>query len=451
MFGKLRLQLTLWYVIALATTLVAVGALVYWLVGRSLDQQIDDSLRDVNVLAAQVLQDAQLQSDDDSSGSGGGEDESHEEDEYATALASRLLGSTGDVIPLVLDTSGAVMANPRDLSLEDLPLNTAVSEARADGAYKRDLTIDGQHVRVLTQKVTLAGSDLGFVMTLKSLEQRDEDLQRLLVLLAIGGGVGLVLAAAGGLVVAQFAITPVRRSFERQREFVADASHELRTPLTVVRANAESLLSKATETEREPLQDIVDESALMARLVDELLTIAQSDRAALEMEREVVDLADVVEAAERAGRRLGTERQITVVGTSQHVSLDADPARLHQLMLILVDNAVRYSPAGASVTITGTRERKQAVIAVEDTGAGISQEHIDRIFDRFYRVDKARSRAEGGLGLGLSIARVIVEAHGGKIEARSEAGRGTTIRVALPVAAKAAESAREGPVVEPGG
>ena len=455
MFGTLRLQLTLWYVGALAVTLVVVGALVYWLVARSLDQQIDDSLREVNQLAAQVLQQAPPPPDGDSSGPGGDDDHggADEEDEYTAALADRLLGGTGDVIPLVLDDDGLVLSNPRNLALDELPLDDAVAGARADGSNEREATIDGNHVRILTQEVKdSAGDDAGFVITLKSLEQRDEDLQRLLVLLAIGGGVGLVLAGAGGLWVAQLAIRPVRRAFERQRDFVADASHELRTPLAVVRANAESLLGKAPDHEREPLQDIVDESALMGRLVNDLLTLAQSDRATLELEREHVDLFDVVQTAERAGRRLAQERDVAVTARAEHVALDADPERLRQLLLILVDNAVRYTPAGGSVTVSGSRRGKQAEITVEDTGIGMAPEHVGRVFDRFYRVDKARSRAEGGLGLGLSIAREIAEAHGGSIEVRSEAGRGTTVRVVLPAEpSPAAETAPESAAPEPGG
>jgi signal transduction histidine kinase len=261
-----------------------------------------------------------------------------------------------------------------------------------------------------------------------------------------------VLAGAGGLWVAQIAIRPVRRSFERQRDFVADASHELRTPLAVVRANAESLLGKSSATDREALQDIVDESALMGRLVNDLLTLAQSDRAALDLEREHIDLFDIVQAAERAGRRLAQERDVSITTRAEHVPLDADPGRLRELLLILVDNAVRYTPAGGTVTVSCRRDGRHAEVAVEDTGVGIAPEHIERVFDRFYRVDKARSRAEGGLGLGLSIAREIVEAHGGTIDVHSEPGRGTTVRVTLLAEpSRAAEIAPEGTAAETSG
>jgi signal transduction histidine kinase len=445
MFGRLRLQLTLWYVAVLAIILLSVGGVVYWLVARSLDDQVDSALKEVNHQTAEVLrvsaatpEGSEQPEGDEGEGehSGPGGDEA---DEYGAILTERLLGSGGDVLPVVLDTEGNVIANPRDVNIDELPIDDALAGAGDDGHDQRDATAGESHVRLLTEQVSAPNGELaGYVITLKSLEARDEDLRRLLALLAIGGGIGVALAAAGGVLVAQLAIRPVRRAFERQREFVADASHELRTPLTVVRANAESLMKEAAPAQREALQDVVDETAYMSRLVADLLTLAQADQPRFELSREPVDLFDVVQSVERAARSLATERGVTLETRAEHVPLEADPDRLRELLMVLADNAVRYTPAGGRVSIEGRPAGQRAEIVVEDTGAGIPREHLSRVFDRFYRVDKARSRAEGGLGLGLSIAQEIAKAHGGTIDIESDPGHGTRVRVLLPAAARAA-------------
>jgi signal transduction histidine kinase len=430
-FTRLRIQLTLWYVGVLALILIGVGATVYVLVARSLDGQVNDALRSVNDQAASVLSRPPPQTGEDGENNENDEDEHAHDDDYLGVLSEVQFGSAGDVSLLVLDAQGKVTANPRSLDTTNLPLETGGA-----GEF-HNASINGDRVRLLMTAVQNDDrTPAGFVVTIKPLAHRDQDLRQLLELIVIGGSGGLVFAAVGGLGIAQLAIRPVRAAFQRQREFVADASHELRTPLAVVRANAESMLAKAAPENREPLEDIVAEANLMGRLVSDLLTLAQADRARLELRREDVDLLDLINSAARGAAQLAADHGVDVTASGERVIVSADPERLRELLFVLLDNAVRYTPPGGSVGVEVWSGRDVTEIVVRDTGAGIPQEHVPHVFERFYRIDKARSRAEGGLGLGLAIAQAIATAHGGSIGIESELGKGTRVLVTLPFDAR---------------
>jgi signal transduction histidine kinase len=232
---------------------------------------------------------------------------------------------------------------------------------------------------------------------------------------------------------------PIDAAFARQRAFVADASHELRTPLTLIRANAELVQRldapepEAVQAEMSRILDGVDE---MSHLVDDLLLLARIDDAAVALERRVVDLpamtASVVESladrAQSAGLTVAFE-------ADRPVSVAVDEARIRQVIRILLDNAIAYTPAGGTITVFVEQHGGKAALRVRDTGIGIPAADLPHVFERFFRADRARSRATGGVGLGLAIARVLVEAHGGEIHLDSAAGAGTTAWFALPVAA----------------
>jgi len=227
-------------------------------------------------------------------------------------------------------------------------------------------------------------------------------------------------------------------SFASLRRFTADASHELKTPLTVLRANLERAmqLPNVPAEQLAPLEDALANTARMADLVDALLTLARADEGRFDLHREPVAMeplvAEMIETAtilgESAGigvRRLGTEA-LTVPG---------DPNRLRQLLLNIVTNAIKYTPRGGTVSIGLERRGDQAAITIDDTGVGIASVDVPFIFERFWRADRARVRGErGGLGLGLSIAEWIAQAHSGTITVASRIGRGTTFTVQLPLA-----------------
>ncbi|HVB64143.1 MAG TPA: ATP-binding protein, partial [Nitrolancea sp.] len=222
----------------------------------------------------------------------------------------------------------------------------------------------------------------------------------------------------------------------RQRAFVADASHELRTPLTLIRANAEIARLETTEPVSSidaELASIMDEVDRTDRLIDDLLTLARTDASRLELHRALVDVAllarEVYMAMLPMARQLGVDLRIDASPTCIAL-IDAD--RIQQVLRILIDNALKYTPAGHAVSVCVACETTRIRVVVHDTGAGIPAEHLPRIFDRFYRVDQARSRDAGGTGLGLPIARALIEAHGGSIALTSTVGQGTTVTISLP-------------------
>ena len=272
------------------------------------------------------------------------------------------------------------------------------------------------------------------------------------VLLAVLGGLGLVGVALAYLVIRmvveqQAAAEQLTQALRVKTDFIADASHELRTPLTVLRGNAEIALEMDREcVHTEALEEILQESERMAHMVEDLLLLARSDSGSLPLELETVGvapfLAELAERAEMLARGRGATLQARLAGAGE---IKIDPARIEQVVLILVDNAAKYSPDGTQVTLTSAPAAGNLVLEVADQGPGIPEEELPLIFERFYRVDKTRSRMLGGAGLGLSIAKTIVEAHGGRIEARSRPGEGTRMRLYLPLSSPAQAS---GPALE---
>jgi signal transduction histidine kinase len=224
---------------------------------------------------------------------------------------------------------------------------------------------------------------------------------------------------------------------DRQRALVADTSHELRNPLMVARGNLELLAHDLpVEERRAAAGEAIEEIDRMARMVADLLFLADVDTDAAIM-RDPVDLDELVAALAEDARHL-TDRSETapafVLEVNDELTVIGDAERLRQLVWNLVENAIRYTPAGGAVVLASRRHGRVAEITVSDTGIGIPPEDLPHIFERFYRVDRGRSRAVGGTGLGLSIVKQVAEAHGGQVRVRSTPGEGSTFTVALPVA-----------------
>jgi heavy metal sensor kinase len=227
----------------------------------------------------------------------------------------------------------------------------------------------------------------------------------------------------------------LERAFIEVRRFTADASHELRTPLTLIRTEAEVAYDNPPGPDgcQHLLGNILEECQRMTRLTDQLLALAREDAGANGHPREPVDLTGLVAEVVEALRPLAESRGLRLRASPDEPAwVEGDQARLRQVFVNLVDNAIKYTPPGGSVDAEVRREGEAVVAVIRDTGIGIAAEHLRRVFDRFYRVDKARSRAEGGTGLGLSIARSIVTAHGGQVELASTPGEGTACTVRLP-------------------
>jgi len=231
-------------------------------------------------------------------------------------------------------------------------------------------------------------------------------------------------------------VARVETSHAALEAFTADASHELRTPLTHLRAQAQWALDerRTVEEMREALDAIGGEVDRTSKLVEDLLLLARGDNHALAVRREVFDVAETACEVTEIAQAMATGRDITVtneIAASVHV--DGDPGYTRQVLLNLTANAVRHTERG-SVTISARRRGDAVDIAVADTGDGIPPEDLPLIFDRFYRVEKSRSRAHGGVGLGLSIVRMLTELQGGTVTVESELGRGSTFTVQLPAA-----------------
>ena len=276
--------------------------------------------------------------------------------------------------------------------------------------------------------------------------ERETELAFLILLTLLGG---LALVGAALAVTAARVLTRLRASYAREQsvsreltralqsknDFIADASHELRTPLTVIRGNADiGLAAPGASIHPDVLTDISAEATRMSRLVDDLLFLARSDAGAPPLEREYVPaqwlVARLAKPAEVLALHHGSCLSATIGGDGH---LEVDPARVEQAVLVLIDNAAKHSPPGSCVSLSSRSVAGALAIEVADHGPGIPEAELPLIFDRFYQVGKRRTRKKGGSGLGLSIARSIVQAHGGSIAVESTLGRGTTMTLRLPL------------------
>ncbi len=224
-----------------------------------------------------------------------------------------------------------------------------------------------------------------------------------------------------------------------RRELVANVSHELKTPISALRAHLENLLDGVEQADPETLQVMLVQSERLGRLVDQLLDLSRLESGDVPLERERVALAPLVSQVLSEIQVARPEPGVTLTGDlpGDLPPVFADRERVHQVLFNLLDNAVRFTPAGGRVTVSAFGHNGSVDVVVADTGPGISAEHLPRVFERFYRVDESRSRVDGGTGIGLAIARSVVEAHGGRIWADSEPGRGSTFTFELPVATAA--------------
>lgn len=280
---------------------------------------------------------------------------------------------------------------------------------------------------------------IGVVVIGETIQAQQDAISLLLILLLAVGGVSLLGAGVGGLFLANRAMAPARLAWTNQQRFIADAAHELRTPLTLLRADAEVLLRSHEHMGAEDaalLEDIVAEANHMGNLASNLLTLARLDNNGyMHREHEVVNLAKLAQEGARRVEAFAEQSHISVeVENTGAPYVIGDPMLLEQAMLVLLDNAIKYNRPGGRVTVHTAVQDEQALLEVQDTGMGIAAEHLPHLGERFYRVDKARSREAGGTGLGLSIARSIAAVHGGTLTLHSIPEQGTTVSILLPLA-----------------
>jgi signal transduction histidine kinase len=221
-----------------------------------------------------------------------------------------------------------------------------------------------------------------------------------------------------------------------RRDLVANVSHELKTPITAIRAHLENLLDGVEQPDPATIEVMLGQVERLGRLVDQLLDLSRLESGEIPLRIEelplqplVDDLISEIEVA-LSGRGVRVDNHVP----ADLPALSVDRERVHQVLFNLVDNAVRFTPEGGHVTVSARRRNGSVEVAVSDTGAGIPPEHLPRLFERFYRADPARARGDGGTGIGLAIARSVVEAHGGQIRAESEPGHGSVFTFDLPSA-----------------
>ena len=276
------------------------------------------------------------------------------------------------------------------------------------------------------------GTAFAVVQVARSTVPESQSLDKLLIVLLLGGAASILIAAIGGWFLAGKALVPVREAFDRQHAFVGDASHELRTPLAVIRANAEYL--QLSDPDSVEIADIVSETDRLSALVDSLLALARGGRGD-RAQPDVFNVGTVVEQSVEAMMPLAAEKHVGLqVDAASGLPIEGDREQIRQLVVILVDNALRYTPEGGSVAVIVGKAGSDVLLEVRDTGIGIPRDAQEHVFERFYRADEARNRDSGGAGLGLAIAKQLVEDHDGKITVESEVGSGSTFSVRVPLA-----------------
>lgn len=324
--------------------------------------------------------------------------------------------------PFILDTIAQEKVEPGGV--------TVFSKPGSENTRKARIMLTAQQVR------DDEGNATQTVYVGKDVTAMYNGMEKATYALAFLGAIALVIATIVGHILSGKAMIPLRQAYEKQRQFAADASHELRTPLSVVMASAELLQNDPSIKSpflRQVIDDVRDEVKKMTKLVSDLLVVARSDNKALKLKPQKFNLSALIEQTARLMQPLAEQKKIDLQAENlPKVEIQADEQKIRQLVLILVDNAVKYTPDGGRVSVRyESTEKGKVRFSVSDTGIGIAKEDQAKVFDRFYRVDKARSREMGGNGLGLAIAQEIVHLHKGRIWIQSELGQGTTFFVEL--------------------
>jgi heavy metal sensor kinase len=453
---SLRFRLAVWYFCTVAA-ICALAATGYWLSIRSeLNHALDQGLRYRLIGLREFLEDVEP----------GGDRE----------ITSRLseISQLGELYQ-VFDASEALIAQSRGLARHGVPQRPP-KELGFEIRYGAGGTADFP-LRLAWQKVTIGSHTL--ILGVADPQRKFEGVLRAFTtVLLLSTPLILALATACGLWLGRRALAPVARitdgaraisesnlsarlavpdsqdelqqlsetlndmlerieqSFTRTKQFTADASHELRAPLTLIYSAAQYSLRRERSREElaESMQKILRESQRTTALIDDLLLLARGDAGRESATLEVMDVGPLLRDAAEQATAMAAAKDISV---SLQLETDGLPVRateaeLRRLLLILIDNALKYTPSGGRVTIAGSADASGVTISVADTGAGISPDDLPHVFERFWRADKVRSREAGGTGLGLTIAKQIAELHGAHLGVQSEIGRGSVFTVRLP-------------------
>jgi two-component system, OmpR family, sensor kinase len=461
---SLRVRLTLWYGTALASVLVVCGVILYGALAKALKEHVDRTLEETAAVAERSLEEHRF-----------GpfllyEDLSQDFPELATL----------DKFFQIFGPTGQITIQSPNIQSREIPLSrTGLEAALAGQTTFESVRFSGEPpIRLISVPVRHGGSLVNIVRVGTSLQPLEETLHRLLIILLITMPLALLASLGGGWFLAGRALRPVgaitqaaeriaggdltqrlcvsgdqdeigrlaatfnamigrlEASFRQIRQFTSDASHELRTPLTVLKGETELALRRPRSADdyRTVLESSLEEIDRMGRIVDELLFLSRADLGEIKMESRPVRLDQLFDDLKRQADVLGHEQAVQIVsGSIEPVTVAGDDMRLRELILNLLDNAIKYSPPGGRVDMSVVAQDGTARLSVSDQGIGMSPEEQGHIFDRFYRTDAARAHTKKGTGLGLAICQWIVDAHHGTIDVQSEPGKGSTFTVILPL------------------
>jgi len=480
--GSLRFKLTVWYVLILGILLTSFSSFLYFTLSKSLYRDVDNKLRSLAELIASES------SSPLSKFSFGTIDQALE--------ASMNLKPIGKFIQ-VLDESGNIGRKSDNLKNVQLPISLNALKNASKGliTFETNRTIGNSPLRIMTFPVVENSHVTKIVQIASSLEGVEDALNKLFLILIISVPSTLILASLGGQFLAHKALKPVDnitqtarmitsqnlnqrihppkvkdeisrlietfnemisrldQSFRQMKQFSSDASHELKTPLTILKGEVEVMLRKERTSQeyQQTLRSNLEEINRMSQIVEDLLNLSKADTGEIILNKEDINLTEILDEVVAQMERLAKTKKLHLSATNHHqdIHIFGDALRLRELFINLIENGIKYTEEGGSIRIilqkeyplpvTGEpdwveREKGQFVkIIVSDTGIGVAKEDQERIFNRFFRVDKARSREQGGSGLGLSICKWIVEAHRGKIGVESELAKGSSFIVRLPL------------------
>ena len=411
---RLRFRLTAWYVAAFSATLLALATVLFLSIMHLLRSERD---RELSAALQGSIRAALVRSAD-------------RVDPLVAAAEAVTDFDTPDHPVYVFDSSG-------ELAGPDAPAAVArAAQTALEKAYVHETFESGtQSWEVLGERFVLG--DARFAMlVLADTEPIERQYRRLLEAFTLAGLVAVGLVGFGGYRLARMSTKPVEKSVERMRRFVADAAHELRTPIALVRTQAEVTLRRVREPEAyaSALGSIEQEVTRLGRIAEDLLLLARADSGDRPVARDRFFLDDVAADAVSAAGALASTRGVALeLGRYEETAVVGDSELIRQLLMILIDNAIKFTDAGGHVSISVFPEGKHAVLTVRDDGAGIDPDVLPHVFERFVRGDPARGRS-GGAGLGLSIARWIADAHGASLSLQPAPDRGTVARLTMPKA-----------------
>lgn len=331
----------------------------------------------------------------------------------------------------VMDTFGIYSTYPN--FFETLPFDPSV----LDTAYLMEK--NGHHYRAANYRVEPAADGIAYLQTIVNVDSEIAILEQFRFTLIVGLSIALLVCAGASYALSRKTLRPIADAWEKQTEFVQNASHELRTPLTVIRTTQELLLEEPHARIIDKFEDIsitIEEAGRLSRLTKDLLALTTADAEDNAANMTELDLGALASGVAAAYEDLAlAEGKTLTVRTSDNVLVQGDRDKLQQLLAILLDNALKYTEEGNAIRVSVEERGASALLLVSDNGVGVSSEDLSRVFDRFYRADKARSRETGGNGLGLSIAKSIMDAHGGAIKMTRNPSGGVTVTASFKKAA----------------